>query len=52
MKAVPRIRTKPSLFQRIVRHEAGFVCLLFLAMFAFLGLYEMICTLFGVPAIN
>lgn len=48
MKAMPKIPTQPTLFQRVYRHEAGFACLLILALFGFMALTELFCTLFGV----
>lgn len=47
---IQRIKTTPSLFRRIARTEAGFACLLVMAIFGFMALGEIICTLTGVGA--
>jgi hypothetical protein len=47
---ITKIRTQPTLFQRVYRHEAGFACLLVLALFVAMGLMELICTITGVGA--
>lgn len=50
MTNIHKIPTQPSLFRRIARHEAGFACLLLLALFGFIAVGEVICTLLGVGA--
>jgi hypothetical protein len=45
-----KIPTQPTLFQRVYRHEAGFACLLILAIFGAMGLMELICTITGAGA--
>lgn len=50
MKTIYKIRTRPPLLRRIVRTEAGFACLLVLALFGFMALAEIICWMVGVGA--
>ncbi len=47
---IQRIKTKPSLLQRVMRSDAGYACLLVLALIAASALAEMLCTLAGVGA--
>lgn len=47
---ITKIRTQPTLFQRVYRHDAGFACFLVLALFVAIWLAEFICTIFGAGA--
>lgn len=47
--AIQRFRTKPTLVERIERSTPACVVLLFAALFGFMALAELACTLLGVP---
>lgn len=49
MIVMTRIPTRPTLAQRLVRNTAFQVALVFLALFAFLTLAELLCMLVGAP---
>lgn len=47
-----RAPTRRTVFQRIYDSDAFGACAILLAMFAAIGLAELICTLTGAPLIN
>lgn len=47
MSAIPKIRTKPTLLQRIWRNDSTGAMLVVLWLFAFMALAELFCWLIG-----
>ena len=44
---IQRLKTKPTLLQRVTRSDAGFTCLLVLGLLFACAVAELLCTLAG-----
>lgn len=47
---IQRFKTKPTLFQRVIRSDAVFACVLVLGLFFACAVAELLCTLAGAGA--